>query len=471
MNWEVFIGRFHPLMVHLPIGIFILGYLFELMLRFGFSNLIHSRKIVVVTYCIGLFSGIVAAVTGWLLSFSNNYGFESLNDHKLLGIVTLGAMLLVVIYQIKAPDSKANLKLMSSTLAIVLTVFTGHLGGNITHGRTFLTEYGPTIFKVNENSFQETVSKKQPDSVQIYSDIIKPLIHNNCFACHNSNDNYGGLILENYNDFFKESDHSMPVMSGNPDKSELFKRVSLPNNNEKVMPPKGQRFSYTDIQILKYWIENGADSLASFNSSNMDKELVSLINRDYGLDYSSRPYYEKVQVDSLDEKLLTQLRRSGFKSNYLGKNNLLMDVEFRGDSIGIEHIDILNLISSQITFLKISNCNLSDELVEKIGNIEHLTKIDFSKNKITDSVVSFLIEQENLEVANLNETSITKTPLQQLLSESAVQRIYVWNTKLTTEDVLSLKKSYPDVEIISQFKFTEVPEFKSVFAQKENALD
>ena len=90
-------------------------------------------------------------------------------------------------------------------------------------------------------------------------------------------------------------------LAGNPDQSELLKRVSLPWNHEKIMPPRGAGFSYTDIQILKYWIENGADSLAVFNSETMSKELIALMNRDYGLDFSPKPYYEKVKVDSLDE--------------------------------------------------------------------------------------------------------------------------------------------------------------------------
>ncbi len=72
MDWEIFIGRFHPLMVHLPIGIFILGYILEVLLQTGFRNLVESRKIVILTYGIGFLAGLVAAITGWLLSYSND---------------------------------------------------------------------------------------------------------------------------------------------------------------------------------------------------------------------------------------------------------------------------------------------------------------------------------------------------------------------------------------------------------------
>ncbi len=467
MDWELFIGRFHPLMVHLPIGIFILGFFFEVLLQSGFHDLIQSRKTVIITYIMGLFAGIVAALTGWLLSFSNDYGIEALNDHKQLGIATLVTMLLVIIYQIKAPNTKGKLKLAGSSIAIVLIGLTGHFGGNLTHGPTYLVKYGPEFLKNNENASFNSLSDINPDSLKIYKDIIHPLIQNQCLACHNTEGNYGGLILEKYSDLFKEADHDIPVVPGSPDRSEMLKRVSLPLHYEKTMPPQKAGFSYTDIQILRYWIENGADSLTSFNSEMMSKELISLIHRDYGLDYNPKPYYEKVKVDSLDETLLSELRGAGFRVNFLGQNNFLLDVEYKGDSIDTGQIHILNKVSNYITFLKLADCRLSDDLIEEINNIQHLTRIDLSKNQLSGKVTSFLIKQPQLESANLNHTEITQASLQQLLAEAALQRVYVWNTQLIQEEIQNMVRAYPNVEIISQFQFEKVTEAKSVFAQEE----
>ena len=468
MDWEIFIGRFHPLMVHLPIGIFILGYILEVLLQTGFRNLVESRKIVIITYSIGLLAGVVAAITGWLLSFSNDYGIEALHDHKQLGILTLVAMLLVIIYQIKAPDTKGKLKLSGSTIAIVLISLTGHLGGNLTHGSTYLLEYGPDILKDDAQESTLRLREMNPDSLMIYADIIQPLIQRQCLECHNAEENYGGLVLEKYSDLFKEAAHEIPVIAGSPERSEFLKRVSLPLDHEKIMPPKKGGFGYTDVQILRYWIENGADSLASFNSETMNKELIGLIHRDYGLDYSPKPYYEKVRLDSLDEGILTQIRGAGFRANYLGENNLLLDVEYKGDSMGENQIDMLNQVSNQITFLKIADCNLSDDLVAQMTNIQHLTRIDLSKNQLTAKVIDFLIKHPHLESANLNNTDITKEPLLKLLSQPGLKRVYVLNTKLSAEEIGDLQKTYAEVEIISQFQFEKVTEAKSVFAQETN---
>ena len=145
---------------------------------------------------------------------------------------------------------------------------------------------------------------------------------------------------------------------------------------------------------------------------------------------------------------------------------MLLDIEYKGDSIGEDQIHMLNQVSKQVTFLKISDCNLSDVLIEQIDNIQHLTRIDLSNNQLGASAIDFLIKQPHLESANLNNTNITKEPLQQLLSQPGLKRVYVMNTKVTAEEIEDLRKTYEAIEIISQFQFEKVAEAKSVFAQE-----
>ena len=467
MDWELFIGRFHPLIVHLPIGIFILGYLFEILYKLGYQNIVNSRKIIVVTYSIGLLAGIVAAITGWLLSFSDDYGTEPLNDHKYLGIVTLVVMLFVIVYQVKAPADKAKLKLGFSTVAIVLTSLTGHFGGNLTHGSSYLVEYGPNFLKNKNSTEYIDIKERSHDSLQIYEHILKPLFENKCMECHNAENSKGGLNLEGYSALFKEADHAQPIIPRNPNTSELFTRVSLPADHEKAMPPRGSGFGYTDIQILKYWIENGADSLATFNSDEMGKELIALLNRDYGLDFTPIPYYDKVKVDSLDEGSLNQLRNSGFRVNYLSETNFLLDVTFINDTINAAQIELLNKVSDHVTVLKLVDCNLTDELVNGLLPMEHLTRLDVSNNSLSDTMVLFLTKNEHLESVNLSNTNITSEGLRTLLSSIGKLRTYVRNTKITTEDLSNLEQTYPNAKIISEFAFEKVEPAKSVFMQEE----
>ncbi len=464
MNWELFIGRFHPLMVHLPIGIFILGYLFELLWQFGFRELIPSRKIITATYIVGLLAGVAAAFTGWLLASSNDYFIEPLDDHKWLGISTLVVMSLVIFFQIKASEDKGKLKLVAATVAIILVALTGHFGGNLTHGSTYLSEYGPSVLS-GDDVASVRLNELQPDSVIIYAHLIQPIIEAKCVACHNKENSFGGLALDSYALLFKEADHEVPVQPGSPDKSEFLHRVSLPADHEKVMPPRGAQLSFTEVQVLRYWITQGADSLATFDSEKMSPELIALINRDYGLDFSPKPYYEKIKVDSLPEAVFAELRGAGFRVSYLGETNLLLDVSYEGDSITSEKMNLLASIARQVTFLKLSNCRLTNELLQKMTVFPHLTRIDLSKNQLADQAVLFLIQHPHLTAVNLNETQTKAASLTPLLSQEGLSVIYLWQTGITEEELQNLRKSYPSVDIVSQFSFQKVDEKKSVFEQ------
>jgi hypothetical protein len=376
-------------------------------------------------------------------------------------------MVLVIVYHIKAPETKGKSKLAVSTIAIVLTGLTGHFGGNLTHGSTYLLEY-----VTNPSDRYEAVNLKRlkalpSDSIQIYADILYPVIEKNCIACHNSENYKGGLVLETYSDLFKEADYAVPLVAGNPYSSEIFSRVNLPTHHEKSMPPRGSGFNYTDIEILKYWIETGADSLATFNSETMSDELILLINRDYGLDYSPRPHYEKVKVDSIDSELIAELTRSKFRVKYLSSTNYLLDVQFKGDSINKEQIQSLNKVANHITFLNLSDSALSEDLMPTLAEMPHLTRVNFSKNKLNSNMISVLIKHKYLESANLNTTDLTITSLKKLLEESNLKRLYILDTKVTEDELSNLKGSYVDKEIISGFKFQPVLEAQSVFAQEK----
>jgi len=97
----------------------------------------------------------------------------------------------------------------------------------------------------------------------------------------------------------------------------------------------------------------------------------------------------------------------------------------------------------------------------------HLTRVDLSKNKLNSKLISFLIKHQHLESANLNTTNLTIESLKNLLEQSNLKRVYILDTKVTEEDLFSLKETYADIDLISGFKFKAVVEPKSVFNQEK----
>src|SRR5687767_13394432 len=92
-----FFGRFHPLLVHLPIGILFLSFLFEcLSFRNGYKKL---NKAVQPALFWGSVFAIAAAISGFFLRKEGGYEEDIANLHQNFGIVT--AVLSLVVYVLR----------------------------------------------------------------------------------------------------------------------------------------------------------------------------------------------------------------------------------------------------------------------------------------------------------------------------------------------------------------------------------
>ncbi|MGC6448901.1 MAG: DUF1549 domain-containing protein, partial [Pirellulaceae bacterium] len=90
---------------------------------------------------------------------------------------------------------------------------------------------------------------------------IRPILSNNCFACHGPDQNTreAELRLDDKDSVFSDRDTPL-ITPGKSSASELFRRISSTDENE-MMPPAGFRKKLTDdqIELIKNWIDQGAE--------------------------------------------------------------------------------------------------------------------------------------------------------------------------------------------------------------------
>ena len=80
---------------------------------------------------------------------------------------------------------------------------------------------------------------------------IRPLLVEQCQACHGEKQQEGGLKLTTRESFIKGGDSGQAVVPGNPNESLLIRAVSY--LDEPNMPPK-QKLPDTDIALLTQWV-------------------------------------------------------------------------------------------------------------------------------------------------------------------------------------------------------------------------
>jgi uncharacterized membrane protein len=199
-----FLGRFHPFVLHLPIGVFTLILFQEL-------GAIFSRKHRG-TVCHSLFplffgaaSAIVAVIAGFLLyqGHGSDYRGNDLVDRHLWGGLAF-AVAAIITFLIKAWTSACNGNpawyrlLLFSSFAVM--AFTSHDGASITHGSDYLTKYAPDPIRKWLG-----LSPRQPESSTItsadpviFTDFVSPILERRCVQCHKEGKAKGKLRMDTF---------------------------------------------------------------------------------------------------------------------------------------------------------------------------------------------------------------------------------------------------------------------------------
>jgi len=86
---------------------------------------------------------------------------------------------------------------------------------------------------------------------------VKPIFEARCFKCHDGSNRKGGLQLDNKARALGGGDHGAVITPGDPEKSKLIHLVRGDNPKE-VMPPKGERLTAQQIDVLTRWVKQGA---------------------------------------------------------------------------------------------------------------------------------------------------------------------------------------------------------------------
>lgn len=245
--WLQVAGRMHPMVLHVPIGILILLFVF-MMFRNTFQKK-QFRKIILLCLMLASLSAAVTALFGFFLSIGGEYGADALQQHKLSGVAlsVVTFFILVWYHNVKKSEIVFYSSVVFSVLVLVLA---GHTGSVLTHGENFIL--APVTHKEVETLDVETAS--------LYQLAVMPVLERKCFSCHNESKAKGKLIMTTVDQFKRGGENGKAWVDGNPDSSRMIKYIHLPLDDDDHMPPDGKpQLNAFEISLLEAWIKSGAD--------------------------------------------------------------------------------------------------------------------------------------------------------------------------------------------------------------------
>jgi len=87
---------------------------------------------------------------------------------------------------------------------------------------------------------------------------VRPVLEVYCLKCHGDEKPKGDLSLTTRANALKGGDGGTSLVPGEPDKSSLYTLTILPEDHDDIMPPKGEKLSKAQQDLLKQWITEGA---------------------------------------------------------------------------------------------------------------------------------------------------------------------------------------------------------------------
>ncbi len=442
-----FLGRFHPVVVHLPIGILFL----VIALEFLRDKLNITSGTISWILIAGAMTAAISAALGWLLAEGGGYGGDTLFWHRWLGISVAVIALLAWWINVYGKFSSVWVyKGMLIALAVIIAI-TGHLGGTLTHGPTYLLEYAPAGLSrlLGGGAQQEVQLASDPDSVLVFDHLIKPILDSRCVECHNADKKKGDLNLESVEAMLEGGDGGEVIQPGLALESELFKRITLPVDHKKFMPADGNApLNYHQIQLIGWWLDAGADLESSVLQTGVPEEIRFVLAQNYGLDSDPKPYVERAFVPPANTEILEKLQTAGFFAQPLASNNNFIEIKKKKTApVEKQSLALLSSVAEQVAWLTLSEADLQDEDLSVLSELENLTMLRLDNNPISDAGIKSIAGLAHLESLNLYATGITGESLEVFQSLPSLKKLFLWQTAITPEQVTGIEEALPEVDI------------------------
>jgi hypothetical protein len=253
-----FLGRLHPLILHAPLGVAAALALLELWTASRGRELGSRRELALFAAA----SGALAAASGWLLAGADGRAGETVFRHRWTSIAFAA---LLVATAVAARPRRTPAYALGLLLSITAAAFAGHFGATLTHGAGYWASGSPAEPEPGTTARERvepapTASGPGAPAADLYAGGVHPLLLERCGKCHGPSKQKARLALHTPEAIARGSFNGPVLVPGDPAASELYRRVSLPPEDEDHMPPEGEpQPTPEEIALLERWIREGAE--------------------------------------------------------------------------------------------------------------------------------------------------------------------------------------------------------------------
>ncbi|MDP4149829.1 MAG: c-type cytochrome domain-containing protein [Bacteroidota bacterium] len=447
-SWLQVLGRMHPVILHFPIVLVILyaawiGWSAR-GARAGGGNPGGDpggdpgapEPIGDVLLLTAALSAAITAIMGLFLSREPGYEGSSIAWHKWMGALTSFG-LLSIYYSRPLLKMRPLLSTGSAAFIMLITLIAGHLGGTITHGENFVL--GPVL-----------PANKRPavplEEAMLYKDLVAPILESKCTGCHNADKAKGGLVLESREAMLKGGKDGKLWDTTQADLGLLMSRIHLPLEDKKHMPPASKsQLTGEEGSILYSWIKEGAP----FDKRVMELSLADTL-RALAAAVLKSTDDEQYVFAAADEKKIQSLNTNYRTVQPIAKGSPALAVDFYGKAaFHANQLKELAPVREQVVSLNLEKMPVTDKDLPLIADFANLRVLNLGFTNLTGAGVGELLKLSKLKSLTLSGTAVGADDIRRLTALKDLHHLYVWNTKMSPNDLAVLQKTNHDHLVIS----------------------
>jgi mono/diheme cytochrome c family protein len=285
-------------------------------------------------------------------------------------------------------------------------------------------------------------SARAEDKVDFGKQIV-PILKENCFKCHGAEKQKAKLALHTPEAITKGSKEGPAIVKGDPTKSTLYTRVTLPAGHEDIMPPEdeGKPLKKEQTDLIAAWIKAGADfgdwkGDGAGSAAAAPKEIPLPV------------------VPAADQGGVDKLKSTGALVLPLAQGINLLDVSFISGADKITDAELANLaaVGDQIFALNLAGTKVTDAGLAAIAKLPNVRILHLEKTAVGDAGLAHLKGLSHLEYLNLYGTQVTDAGLSQLEGLKNLKNVYLWQSKVTDDGAGKLRTALPTAKVDNGWK-------------------
>jgi len=437
-EFSQFVGRFHPLAVHLPIALVLLTAVLECAGLFRSGKHLQASAGFVLASAAA--SALVAIFLGWMLGRSGGYEGGLVTRHMWGGISLAAALILCC--GIRGWNAKVYGVALFATVGLM--AWTSDQGGKLTHGEGFLTEHmpgklrsllgvaPPTKRRVATNSAvpastdlsAANVSAPSEAPVAFFASRVAPIFDDKCVQCHGSEKKKGKLRLDSFDYVMRGGKDGLVIKPGDTKNSELYRRVTLPRDNKDAMPAEGKPgLTTAELKVIEFWITSGAaETLAAEKVTAAPppppvKPVLPPLAADY------RPRSD--QIAALESQLGVRL----IPRSQNPRDGVILRTVSAPERCNDATLAALKPVADLIIDAELARTKITDAGTKALGSFVNLRSVDLSYTAVTSRGLAPLTNLSKLESLNLTATDVDDQGVLPFRRKPGLRHLYLFATK------------------------------------------